>query len=404
MLNRGLQRLLDSARRSPREMKLLERALRKPERFARLAGKALASAASASAPRIFQSLKTRGPAMLRERRTLLAGFERRLYRAWKRPLDLLEMFIVICAETGEGISAQWSWKDPKGQDRVFDIVRRLQARACQVACEILTLLKAGFAPAAHARWRTLHETVVTACFIAEHGRMAAELYRDHEYTEAKKAARLYQRYARRLGYARISPREMTSLRRRYATRLKKHGAAFKDDQGWAAVVLGQKRATIADVEKAVKLDHLRPFYRMASHPVHAGVKSIRFSLALEQGTDILLTGPSNLGLTDPGHSAAISLGQITTTLVFLLPTSDSISVGRVLQLFIDEIGEAFIEAHHKLEARGHRPKRSAAERVDHSRADKMRSRSRRSPRSARRAASTAPASGLPERPAPAPMT
>jgi hypothetical protein len=354
MAEDALHAIFDGAQGNPKKLKKLQEALRRPERFASRIGKVLASAASKTAPGIFRKLKADGPAMLLERHATFAGFEKRLYRTWKRPLDLLEMLIVVCAEAGEGLSAQWPWKEDKERDLVFNVVRRLQARACQVAYEVLTLLKAGYAPAAHARWRTLHETAVTASFIVKYGKVAAELYLDHEHVEARKAARLYQRYCRRLGYTRYSRNEMAGFRRRYNIRLKKHGPLFKNEYGWAAVVLGRKRVTFADLEKVTKLDHLRPFYKMASYPVHATVKSIRFSVALAPGEDILLTGPSNLGLADPGHSTAISLGQCTTTLLFLLPSVDSIAVMRVVLLFTAEIGNAFLKADDQLKAKGRR--------------------------------------------------
>ena len=364
VITASLQSLLERARKDPHQLKKLQKALRRPERFMRAVVQAFVSATAKTVPVIFRSLKANGPAMLRERRAMIAAFERRLYKTWRRPLDLLEMLIVASAEAGESASAQWPWKESKDRSLVFDVVRRLQARACQVACEVLTLLKTGYAPAAHARWRTLHETAVTAAFIAKHGKPAAERFLAHEHVEAKKAARQYQRYTRRLGQVRYSLKEMATFRRRHRAKLKKYGPQFKDDYGWAAVTLGVKRATFADIEKDVGLDHMRPYYKMASYPVHATVKAIRFSLALAPGQDLLLTGPSNLGLTDPGHGAAIALAQTTITMLTMLPTSDSISVSQVLLSFADEIGQAFLVAQKALlkkgKPHGHRarPRRS----------------------------------------------
>jgi hypothetical protein len=344
LIDAAVQRLIDDASKDPKKLERLGKAMRAPARFARSLGKALASAAAKKAPSIFRGLKMQGPAMLRERRSDFAEFERRLYRTWKRPIDLLEMFIVVCSETGESLSAEWPWKESEERDLVFDVVRRLQARSCQVASEVLALLKTGYAPAAHARWRTLHETAVTAFFIAKYGGNAAERYLAHEYVEAQKAAQQYQRYCRRLGYSRYSLKELAAFRRYNNIALKQYGPAFKGDYGWAAVTLGRKRVTFTDIEKIVRLDHLRPFYRMASYPVHASVKSIRFSLALGRRQDMLLTGPSNLGLSDPGQSTAISLNHTTMAMTHLLPSSDTVAVGRVSQLFVDEIGHAFVEA------------------------------------------------------------
>jgi hypothetical protein len=43
------------------------------------------------------------------------------------------------------------------------------------------------------------------------------------------------------------------------------------------------------------LDYLRPYYKLASHNVHAQPKGILFKLGLVQNQDILLAGPSNYG-------------------------------------------------------------------------------------------------------------
>ncbi len=71
--------------------------------------------------------------MLRKRRAELARFENRLSRTWGRPLDLLETLTVIAIESGDMMSRVWPWRQATDRDLVFDIVRRLQARGCQVA-------------------------------------------------------------------------------------------------------------------------------------------------------------------------------------------------------------------------------------------------------------------------------
>ena len=52
----------------------------------------------------------------------------------------------------------------------------MHARACRTGYEILTLLDAGLASAAHARWRSLHEVAAVAFFVKEHGPETAERY------------------------------------------------------------------------------------------------------------------------------------------------------------------------------------------------------------------------------------
>jgi hypothetical protein len=85
---------------------------------------------------------------------------------------------------------------------------------------------------------------------------------------------------------------------------------------------------------------------MASHNVHANPQGILFKLGLiPESGDILLTGPSNLGLADPGHCAAISLLQTTTNLLTTVePNLDRIVILNILSTLTNEISAAFYEA------------------------------------------------------------
>src|SRR2546423_12781767 len=60
---------------------------------------------------------------------------------------------------------------------------------------------------------------------------------------------------------------------------------------------------------------VRPYYRMASNPVHPNVRGSLFDLGVGGGREILLAGPSTAGLADPGHAACISLMQTTVCLL-----------------------------------------------------------------------------------------
>ena len=78
--------------------------------------------------------------MLRDRRKEKNGFETRLYKTWKKPLDLLEMFWVIAVEVGTDFNHHFRQDASLEQDYVFDVLTHLHARACQITSEILTLL------------------------------------------------------------------------------------------------------------------------------------------------------------------------------------------------------------------------------------------------------------------------
>jgi len=66
---------------------------------------------------------------------------------------------------------------------------------------------------------------------------------------------------------------------------------------------------------------------------------------------VLLAGPSNAGLADPGHGAALSLARVTAALSGLQqPMLDNnVALQMIVQL-VDEIGAAFGQAHERLAA------------------------------------------------------
>ena len=90
---------------------------------------------------------------------------------------------------------------------------------------------------------------------------------------------------------------------------------------------------------------------MANHSVHPNSHANYFKLGLHETgrRSVLLSGPSNLGLADPGQGVALSLTQITAALVDTNPT-----VGRAVELMVvhllqDATGEAFLRAHKEAE-------------------------------------------------------
>jgi len=109
---------------------------------------------------LLKELKKTSSAAIKERRKIQKGFEKRLAKRWKKPIELLEMFSIAAYEAGEEFNNEYREDASRNEDYVFAVLVKMHARACQIGLEILTLLKSGFADGAHARWRTLHEIVV----------------------------------------------------------------------------------------------------------------------------------------------------------------------------------------------------------------------------------------------------
>lgn len=195
-------------------------------------------------------------------------FEKRLNERWEKPFDLLDFFILQSIEVGQSFNKENRPIAAKNKDFVFECLIRLQGRACLVAQEVLTLMKSGYADGANARWRTLNEIAVICIFIKEHGNDVAERYLLHQYIESCKSIREYQKYVKRLGYVDISEEEIQRNKEIYSKLIKRFKKEFKESNGWAAHALNNPNPKFHDIVEKAHLDHLLPFYRMASHSVH----------------------------------------------------------------------------------------------------------------------------------------
>lgn len=299
--------------------------------------------ASESAELIYKTLKKSYFSHKKYHGKQLKTFYKGIKKDWGKPIDLLEMLCFLAIEAGSEFNTEFRPLSSKDNNFVFDILARLQARSCQITSEIILLLRNGFADGAHARWRTLHEISVIGYFIAKHGNDMAERYICHTAVEEFDAAKKYQKHCEALGYEKLTSAEFEAIREKYEYYIKKYGERYGKPNGWAESVLNGAYPTIANIEADVGLAHMRPYYQMACNNIHANPKGIFFKLGLiPESGDILLTGPSNLGLSDPGHSTAISLLQITTQLLSSGPMNlDRLVILMILSNLVKEIGEAF---------------------------------------------------------------
>jgi hypothetical protein len=312
--------------------------------------KAIPQIVAKTATLLQRALKREAHGMLLGRRKDRDAFEARLVHRWRKPLDLLETIIAIAAEAGADFNQEWRPSASVEKDYAFDALIRLHARACQIASEVLTLLRCGYADGAHARWRSLHELTVVALFISQNGRDVAEQYLLHDTVESYKAAEQYQKYAPVLGYEPFTGDELRKMRERRDAAVQHFGKPCGEEYGWAVKALNRKCVTFCDIERAVGLQHWRPFYKMACQNVHANAKGLFMKLGLHpQGPDYLLAGASNFGLADPGHGTAISLSQITTALLVKKESLDNLVMCEILQELQSRCGEAFLKVQKKLE-------------------------------------------------------
>lgn len=250
------------------------------------------------------------------------AFARRLALTWKKPLELLDLHLALAFELG----GTWSKKLRSGKRKkdaeLVEVITRLHARSLQVAAEVRALLREGFADGALARWRTVHELAVVAFFIAQERNDMARRYLDHLDVDSYKAAQGFERAASLLGYKKVAPKELAALTKKVNALKAEYGKAFAEDYGWSVSGLKGKPPNFANIEEAVHLERFRPYFRLASNTVHAGPKGAYFRLGT-YGIDILLAGPSNVGLEEAARLTALSIAQITSCLLSLRPNLDS---------------------------------------------------------------------------------
>jgi hypothetical protein len=292
---------------------------------------------------ITSSLKKNSRSMLRRRRSDQRKYEAYIRKYWLSALDLLETMIVIASDAGGDFNKELRNKDRNGRVSMVEAMTRLHARACQVASEVLALLRTGHADGAHARWRCLHEIVVVLFFIARNGEDTAERYLLHDAIESCKAALIYQNNAAKLGYDPLTETELAKFKANRESLLTRFGKEFDEEYGWAISGTGKKRPKFSDIEESVEMGHMRHFYKQASHNVHANPRGVFLKLGVfEDGPDILLAGPSVLGLADAGQGAAISICQATAALLMIEPNMDRLVVCDVLKRFMADTEDAFI--------------------------------------------------------------
>ena len=301
---------------------------------------------------IWKRLRREAPAMLKDRKRERRGFETRLARKWGRALDLLEMVREIAVEAGDDFNTEFRPQAATTKDFVFEVLTRLHARACQVASEVITLLRSGHADGAHARWRTLHEIAVVGFFVQNHGNDVAERYILHNAIESYRAALAYQEHCTAIGHEPLTEEEFARIKANRDALKARFGDSYGEEYGWAAAALGSKSPRFGNIERHAGLAHLRPYYKLASHNVHANPRGAFFKLGLLPDQEMLLAGPSDLGLAGPGHGTAISLSQITFTLLTTKPNIDRLVICNILSKLEPEVGDAFIAAHQSLEGDG----------------------------------------------------
>ena len=305
----------------------------------------------AMAKGIAKNLKESSHFMVTEHRHIRNEFKSRLQRRWFEAFDVLEMIIVGLSELGEEMNKDLRQRARPGEIHLVEALTRIHARAIRISYEILCLLHNGFSDGAFARWRSLHELAVHAIFLAQHGAELAKLFLEYADIERYLEAELYQEHASQLGYESLTANEFSEIRERRNQLVAMYSEDFAKAYGWTLNVLPKKKRNFKGIEDSVDLSRFRPFYAMASRSLHSTPKGLFWDLGLMdlQAYQLLLAGASNYGMADPGQNTAISLIQITSTLVLLDPSVTRLAALEATRILFDEMAQKFVDIQKEIE-------------------------------------------------------
>ena len=265
---------------------------------------------------------------------------------WEDALNLLELLIDICISSGSNFSESRKIENDLAKENKTGLIIRLHAKACSISNEILLLLKNGYPDGAHARWRSLHEINVTLQFINSNSPDCAERFLAHEIYDSFQGMKSHKKYEHRLQEKGPTDEESAIIRQAFKDALKKYGKDFDSQYGWATPFLPKSNRAhgFQSLEKAVELDHMRPYFKWANQNIHSSAKTIIKSLAMPSfDANIINIGPSNFGLTDPAQNTALSLTQATAAILTISVTENNIVTINALTKLTETIGKKFLE-------------------------------------------------------------
>jgi hypothetical protein len=295
------------------------------------------------------------PGAVRDRRKTDRGFCTRLEKRWRKPFELFEGVLLLGLQLGSEFNQEEREEAEQRNDLIFASLTRLHARGCLLCSEVLALLKTGHASGAYGRWRTLHETAVTAWFISCGDELLAEKYLAHQDIKSLEDAEDFQNKCADLGLEPISDEHMNALRLKSEQLKRKYGDTFIGGYGWAAdairakiPALKGKSITFNHLEQAADQGHMRPYYRFASHSIHPTSKGLQYEIGLIRQGDVLLSGPSNFGLAEPANASCSSLQQATGALLMMKPNRQRLASLMALRNMIKTTAREFVEAEQRI--------------------------------------------------------
>lgn len=277
---------------------------------------------------IFEVLKKRMPRMaLESNRDRKIFASKKIGKLWGSPIDLLNIQIQL---TETVISQNVNAGATRCQDSIYAVLARLCAKTVRVAKEVEILLRFGFPEGAYARWRTMYEAEVIACFIVSGDQVLARRFLDHatirQFEELSKLKHLDSS-------DNVESIQFRKQKAEYENLLDRYGRNFRYDYGWASEALDMKKPTFKDIEQQVNMARMNPLFRFASELIHSGPVSIFANISQVPGAPEVLSGPSQLGLAIPGRDTARTLERISLCFSLHDPTMELVVWNRLISKF-----------------------------------------------------------------------
>lgn len=238
--------------------------------------------------------------------------------------------------------------------RVFALLG-LHGRALRVAGEVRHLAMGGFESGATARQRSLHDIAVVSLILREGSEDLARRYLDYSHIERLGDIRQYQEHAEALRRKPFSDAEVQAAEAAAQRVVKQWGSTMRKQNGWAQPLVPEaKRISFSDLEILAGLQHLRPFYRLGNHFVHAGPHASALNMRQDPGSETrrLITAGATVmaDIAETCHGAMISLEQATAALATAHLSNepngsvDIVVALKALSMFVRDAGPAYGEA------------------------------------------------------------
>lgn len=189
----------------------------------------------------------------------------------------------------------------------YTALKYIHGRGLQQFLEIITLMKNGFADGAYSRWRSLYELNIIASFISKYGEEVAEAYISSHNTSDR-----YE-WARTCGE--FNPRK--------------------------------KYINFDDIRKKADFpsDLWKHQYQLANEIVHPSSQGTFNRLGTMIDEDTITVGHTDYGLTTPGEHSAITLAQLTSLLLTVYPSGDSLVATSMINKWVDVVQEQYFKTH-----------------------------------------------------------